>query len=192
MQMFHFGEEVDGYEVKVLNEREVRAGAGILFLFAFISFVNCVVTQNIMMTKIFIWAFLIEFIIRVFINYKYAPSLALGRFIIKNQIPEYVGAIQKRFAWSIGLGLATLLFVLTTIFPPNIGEENLHSVIVGLSCITCLILLYFEAVFGICIGCTLYNKFHKNQAQYCAGGICKEQEIPRSNKKIKTEKDNNV
>ena len=27
-----FGEDVDGYRVPVLNEREVRAGAGIMFL----------------------------------------------------------------------------------------------------------------------------------------------------------------
>jgi hypothetical protein len=30
--VFYFGEKVDEYEVRVLNEREVRAGAGILFV----------------------------------------------------------------------------------------------------------------------------------------------------------------
>jgi len=176
MKVFNFGEEVKGYEVKVLNEREVRAGAGILFLIGLLSFVNCIVTEDIAISRMFIWAFLAEFIIRVCINPKYAPSLVLGRFMVRHQVPEYVGAKQKKFAWSIGLGLALFLFVLTTVLTPNIGEESLHSMLIGLSCIACLIILYFEAVFGICIGCALYNKFHKDQAKYCAGDVCEEQE----------------
>jgi len=174
MQLFNFGEKIKGYDIKVLNEREIRAGAGILFLLGLLSFVNCIVTENIAISRIFIWGFLVEFIIRVLINPKYAPSLVLGRFMVHRQVPEYVGAKQKRFAWSVGLGLALFLFVLTTVFTPNIGEENLHNVLIGLSCISCLTLLYFEAVFGICIGCVLYNKLHKDQAQYCAGSVCEE------------------
>ena len=176
MKIFHFGEEVEGYEVKILNEREVRAGAGILFLLGLLSFVNCIVTEDIALSRIFIWAFLAEFVIRVCINPKYAPSLVLGRFMVRNQVPEYVGAKQKRFAWSVGLGLALFLFVLTTVFTPTIGEENLHNMLIGLSCITCLVILYFEAVFGICIGCVLYNKFHEDKAKYCSGAVCEKVE----------------
>lgn len=177
-QVFGFGEIVDGYTVKVLNEREARAGAGILFLLGFISFINCMVTQNLLVTKIFITVFLSEFIIRVLINPKYAPSLIIGRFMVNNQIPEYVGASQKRFAWSIGLGLAIFLFTLTILFPSStpIGQESLHNALIGLSCMTCLTLLYFEAVFGICLGCKLYNKFNDDEAKYCAGGVCEKED----------------
>jgi len=177
-KIFNFGETVEGYEVKVLNEREVRAGAGILFLLGFISFVNCMVTQSLFITQIFIGVFLFEFIIRVLINPKYAPSLIMGRFMVNNQVPEYVGAKQKRFAWSIGLGLAIFLLGLTTLFPSStpIGEESLHNALIGLSCITCLVLLYFEAVFGICLGCKIYNRFNKDEAQYCAGGVCEKKD----------------
>ena len=35
-QYFHFGEVVAGYDVRVLNEREARAAAGLLFVCAFI------------------------------------------------------------------------------------------------------------------------------------------------------------
>ena len=41
---------------------------------------------------------------------------------------------------------------------------------------TCLVLLYFEAVFGICLGCKIYNKLNKNEAKYCPGGVCKKQD----------------
>lgn len=177
-KIFNFGETVNGYEVKVLNEREARAGAGILFLLGFISFVNCMVTQSLFITQIFIGVFLFEFIIRVLINPKYAPSLIMGRFMVNNQVPEYVGAKQKRFAWSIGLGLAIFLLGLTTIFPSStpIGEESLHNALIGLSCMTCLLLLYFEAVFGICLGCKIYNWFNKDEARYCAGAVCEKKD----------------
>ena len=36
-KVIRFGEDVEGYEIPVLNEREVRATAGILFLFAFLA-----------------------------------------------------------------------------------------------------------------------------------------------------------
>jgi len=134
--------------------------------------------KNILILQMFIWIFLLEFTVRVLINPKYAPSLPLGRFMVNNQIPEYVGAKQKRFAWSVGLLLAIFIFFLTTIFPSStpIGEESLHNALIGLSCITCLVLLYFESVFGICLGCKLYNTFYKEEAQYCAGATCEKHE----------------
>ena len=176
--VFDFGEIVEGYDVKVLNEREARAGAGILFLAGFISFINCMVMKNLFVTKIFISVFLIEFIIRVLINPKFAPSLIIGRFMVNNQVPEYVGAAQKRFAWSIGLALAVFLLGLTIIFPSStpVGEESLHNALVGLTCMTCLVFLYFEAVFGICLGCKIYHKFYKKEAQYCAGEVCEKKD----------------
>jgi hypothetical protein len=177
-KIFGFGEVVDGFDVKVLNEREARAGAGILFLFAFLSFINCMVTKSILITQIFIGVFLVEFMLRVLVNPKYAPSLIIGRFMVNNQIPEYVGASQKRFAWGLGLGLAVFLFGLTIVFPTStpIGEESLHNALIGLSCITCLTLLYFESVFGLCLGCKIYNKFNKDEAKYCPFGVCEIQD----------------
>ena len=93
--IIYFGEKVKGYEMRVLNEREIRAGAGILFFFALISFLNFWFTGSFTATKIFVIVFLIDLIIRVFVNPKYSPSLILGRLAVGNQIPEYVAAEQK-------------------------------------------------------------------------------------------------
>src|SRR4030065_946097 len=95
--IFSFGERVEGYEVNVLNEREVRASAGILFFLALVAFMNAWLTGNFQPTRIFVVAFLIDFAIRVLVNPKYSPSLVLGQFAVRNQVPEYVGATQKRF-----------------------------------------------------------------------------------------------
>ena len=44
--IFQFGEHVPKYEVPVLNEREVRAGAGILFFIAIVAFMNAWLTGD--------------------------------------------------------------------------------------------------------------------------------------------------
>ena len=167
--IFYFGEKVKGFDVRVLNEREVRASAGILFFFAIISFMSSWLTGNFYYTKIFAVAFLIDFTIRIFVNPKYSPSLIIGRLFVKNQKPEYTGATQKRFAWIIGFVLAiTIFFIL--VLNNIIGPINL------LVCLTCLILLFFESAFGICLGCKIYNFFNKEKAKLCPGGVCETQE----------------
>ncbi len=36
----------------------------------------------------------------------------------------------------------------------------------------CLIFLFFETAFGICIGCKFYKIFYKEKVQYCPGEVC--------------------
>ena len=163
-----FGESVPGYDVPVLNERAVRASAGILFLFAIVSFMNAWQQGNFQPTRLFVVAFLVDFTIRVLVNPRFAPSLIVGQWIVRHQQPEYVGAPQKRFAWAIGLALAATMFYLIVV-NNVIGPVNL------LVCGLCLLLLFFETAFGICLGCKIYNLFHRKPAQLCPGGAC---EVP--------------
>ena len=55
--LFEFGERIDGYPVRILNERTVRAGAGIVFFFAMASFMNTWLTGNFQPTRVFVVAF---------------------------------------------------------------------------------------------------------------------------------------
>ena len=160
-----FGEDVEGYEIPVLNEREVRATARILFVFAFLAILLAILKGNFILLKYFIISFLIDFIIRVFINPKFSPTLIIGRLIVSRQTPEYVGAAQKKFAWIIGLVLASVMFLLIVLV-------NSYSAITGLICLTCLLFLFFESAFGICLGCIFYKWFYGKKAQYCPGEIC--------------------
>jgi hypothetical protein len=169
--LFQFGESVDGYDVKVLNERAVRASAGILFLIAIVSFMNAWLIGNFQPTRVFVVAFLVDFFIRIFVNPAYSPSLIVGQFAVRKQSPEYVGAPQKRFAWAIGLALALTMFYLVVI-NNVIGPINL------IVCALCLLLLFFEAAFGICLGCRIYNLFSGEKARLCPGDACEAQTIP--------------
>ncbi|RPE66673.1 uncharacterized protein DUF4395 [Tibeticola sediminis] len=160
-----FGESVPGYEVPVLNERAVRAAAGLLFVPALISFMNAWLLGNFQPTRLFVVAFLIDFALRLFVSPRWAPSLVLGQWLVRRQQPEWVGAPQKRFAWAIGFVLALTMFVLVVV-QQVIGPLNI------LVCATCLTLMFFESALGICIGCKLYNLIRPEAAQHCPGGSC--------------------
>lgn len=164
-RVFQFGEHREGFAVPVLNERAVRAGAGILFFFALATFMTAFLTGNFQPTRVFVVAFLIEFAIRIFVNPRFAPTMVIGQWVTRRQQPEWVGAPQKRFAWGIGLALAVAMFFLMVV-------NNVVGPINMIICSLCLILMFFETAFGICIGCAVYNLLHKNQAQLCPGGVC--------------------
>ena len=160
-----FGETVEGFSFPVLNEREIRASAGILYLLMFWSWILVVFNDNYLLLKYANTIFLADFIVRIFISPKYSPVLIIGRLIVRNQIPEYVGAAQKKFAWTIGLVLSTTIFILLVV----LNSDSFFNFFI---CQTCLIFLFFESAFGICFGCKFYSMFYKEKAQYCPGEIC--------------------
>lgn len=160
-----FGEEVEGYNIPVLNEREIRAAAGMLFLLMFIAITTVLYTGSFVLLKYTISIFLTDMLIRVFINPLYSPTLILGRLMVRNQVPEYVGAAQKKFAWIIGIAIASIMFIFQIVI-------NSYGPITGILCFVCLIFLFFESAFGICLGCKFYSLFYKEKAQYCPGEVC--------------------
>jgi hypothetical protein len=95
--IFGFGESVEGFDVPVMNEREVRAAAGILFVFAMMTFANAWFMGNFRPTKIFVIAFLIDFTIRMFINPKYSPSMIAARFAVRGNRRRN-GSVRRRSA----------------------------------------------------------------------------------------------
>ncbi|HZX60010.1 MAG TPA: DUF4395 domain-containing protein [Mucilaginibacter sp.] len=164
-KVVQFGETVEGYDIPVLNEREIRAAAGILFLWMYTSLMLILLNNNFVPIKYGIIIFFTDFIIRVFVNPRFAPTLILGRLIVRNQNPEYVGAKQKKVAWIIGVALSAIMLIFLVIV-------NAYSPITGIICLVCLIFLFFESVFGICLGCKFYSLFFSDKAQYCPGEVC--------------------
>jgi hypothetical protein len=164
-EAIQFGENVPGYNIPVLNEREIRASAGIMFVATFFSLMLIMFRNNFLPIKYVITIFLTDFIVRVFISPRFSPTLIIGRLIVGKQVPEYVGAQQKKFAWIIGLVLSATMFIFMVVV-------NSYSPITGIVCLICLVFLFFESAFGICLGCKFYKLFYKDKAQYCPGEIC--------------------
>lgn len=160
-----FGEQVEGYSVPVLNEREVRAAAGILFLATFLSLLFILFRGNFVPIKFVIPFFLADFLVRVGVSPRFAPTLILGRLIVGSQTPEYVAAEPKRLAWLIGVALAATMFVLMVLM-------NSYSPVTGIICLLCLVFLFFESAFGICLGCKFYKLVYRKSPELCPGEVC--------------------
>ena len=124
-----------------------------------------VLKGDFLLIKHAVTLFLTDIVIRVFVNPRFSPFLIIGRLIVANQAPEYVGAQQKRFALMIGAGLSAIMFI-------HLVVMNARGSIAGIICFICLIFLFFETAFGICLGCKFYSMFYKEKAQYCPGEVC--------------------
>jgi len=162
--LWDYGERVPGYDVTVINEREARAAAGILFMLGMLVIFMGIGYNHIMTARIYLAFLFIDFTARM-ISPKYSPSLLLGKFMVRNQKPEYVGGLQKRFAWTLGWFIAIPMmqwFVLH-------WDITFYKVLV---CILCLTLMFLESAFSICVGCMIYKAVIDKEPEHCPGGVC--------------------
>ena len=111
MSVFSFGEYIDGKPYKVLNERRMRASAGIMFLCGLYASVNGFVLHRYGSIPYVMGGLVINFLIGLFINPKFSPTVLLAWLFVRKQTPIPIGAVQKKFAWSIGLLLSSTIFV---------------------------------------------------------------------------------
>jgi hypothetical protein len=172
--IIEFGIKIPKYKFKVLNEREARASAGIMFLLGLLSLFSVYVFRTIVWAELFSITFILEFIIRIFINPKYAPYMILASIFVSNQTPEWVEAKPKKFAWFLGLLLGAYMGYF-------IFFNLVSSLRFGI-CILCLVLLFLESAFGICLGCIIYKKVNL-QLHKCPGGICEVKDKINNTKK---------
>ena len=148
-----FGKNIEGINYKVLDERVMRGSAGIMLMLAFIAFANGFILREFIVIPYIAGFLALNFIIGIFISSKFAPTILISQLIVKKQTPFYIGAIQKKFAWSLGLTLSTAIFILSLFLLQDVTYFDP----VCLLCLICIALLYLETAFGICVGCKLYD-----------------------------------
>jgi hypothetical protein len=159
------GEYVEGIDFPVLNERAVRASAGIMFLAGIIAYMIAVLTGDYQPLRMFGILFLFDMAMRLFVGTRFTPSLIIGELVVRQQRPEWVGASQKRLAWSFGLVMAGVACVV-------MGFMNIQGGITLALCGLCLGFLFIESAFGVCVGCELQRRFATEKPQLCAGDVC--------------------
>ena len=152
MAFFSFGEEVDGIAYKVVDEHIMRGSANVLLLLSLLAFTNGFMMRNFEVLPFITGFMMLNFFIGVLINPKLAPIIILSKLFNKKE-PLPIGAVQKHFAWSLGLILSTITFVLTLFL---LNDIRFFEPLCAL-CIFCTTLLYFEVVFNLCIGCKIYH-----------------------------------
>jgi len=159
-----YGEWVPGYDVTVINEREARAAAGILFMLGMIVIFVGIGYNHIIVARVYLAFLFVDFTLRM-ISPRYAPSLLLGKLVTQHQKPEYVGGLQKRFAWTLGWFISLPMMWWFVIH----WDITFYKVLV---CILCLTLMFLEAAFSVCVGCMIYKWVIREDAKHCPGGVC--------------------
>ncbi|MFT7824589.1 MAG: DUF4395 domain-containing protein [Sulfurimonas sp.] len=162
--LWEYGEKVPGYDVRVINEREVRASAGILGMLGMIVIFVGIGFNHIIVARVYLAFLFLDFTARV-ISPNYSPSLLLGKFMVQNQQPEYVGGLQKRFAWTLGWFISLPMLWWFVIH----WDISFYKVLI---CVLCLLLTFLESAFSICIGCMIYKTIVREEAKHCPGGAC--------------------
>jgi hypothetical protein len=189
-----YGKIIPGLEIHdrpapygVVNEREIRAASGLMFVVGFFALMTLYYDRNLWLAFSVVAIFWVDFVLKVFIGPHASFFGKIGAWLVRNQRPEYVGAVQKRFAWSIGLFISSLVLVLVG-YQLFLAPVCLHpmALAVGSSCLLpmllcgiCLIFLWFESAVGYCVGCAIYTGLVKRGAlksqefaPACPGGIC--------------------
>jgi len=152
MAILGFGEYVGGISYKVLNEREVRASAGIMFIMGLVAVIAGLFFDNYKPIPYVAGFMMFSFLVSVFLNPRYAPSNIVAWLIVRKQVPIYIGAVQKRFAWSLGLAISSVVFFMSI---PLQTDPTLFEPVCML-CLICMLLMFIETAFGICVGCQIY------------------------------------
>lgn len=170
-----FGEYKEGINYKVLDERVMRGSAGIMLILAFVAFVNGFILREFIVIPYIAGFLALNFIIGIFIGSQFTPSILISQLVVKKQTPFYIGAIQKKFAWSLGLSLSTVIFILSLF----LLKDATYFDPVCMLCLICIALLYLETAFGICVGCKLYDAAIKlnmfkapDEKPNCMGDSC--------------------
>lgn len=153
MALLGFGDHDDTLGYRTLDEREVRGSSGIMLVVGLVAVINGFVLNRYEVLPWLIGFMVLNFALAVVLGPKLSPTYALARLLTWRQTPLPIGAVQKRFAWTLGLlmtgtafGLSFLLLQDASWFEP-----------VCMICLVCLLLMFLETAFGICVGCYIYR-----------------------------------
>lgn len=170
----------------VVNEREIRAATGIMFALGLVTLLAVYYDKNAELAFWVVLSFWIDFVLKVGIGPAWSIYGRVGALLVRNQRPEYVGAVQKRFAWGIGLLMSSAvlfllgnqLYIATSCNSLTIDGTS-PCLIPMILCGTCLVFMWLESAVGFCVGCTIYTwlirkGFIKSSefAPVCPGGVC--------------------
>lgn len=179
-----------------VNEHVVRMSTAIALVLGVYSFISIVFFGQFDLPMICIGLIWVDFLLKVVFGPQYSIFGKIAEFFVKDTY--WVGAMQKRFAWSIGLFLSTFAFACTLIVSgflantfgvtteiyamvqtiPIISPMKVPFTPPLLACLICIIFMTLEAVFGYCVGCAIYAKLvkwgimKKIPNQTCANGVC--------------------
>jgi len=101
---------------------------------------------------------------------RFSPTIQLAAFLARNKAPDWKPIGPKRFAWGLGLFLASFCLVFfnpsifaqwaNTIFHHEILPTTVNYIPYQIPVIlvwVCLAMIWLEAVMGFCLGCKIHS-----------------------------------
>lgn len=167
------GLTVDGKELRaaVVNEHQVRAAAGLTMVIGAVAFAYAYFDHAYLLLQIASALFFVEFLTRVTIGIRYSPVGLVAHLMTRRYIPDWVSAKPKNFAWSLGLGLALAMTVIT--------NSGIRGWLPRSICLLCLTMMWLESALGLCLGCQLHGLLVRRGVttkdpayEICAHGAC--------------------
>ena len=144
------GLTVDGAELHaaVFDENQVRAAAGVTMVLGAAAFSYAYFAAQYIPLQAVSTLFFVEFLARLAFGLRYSPIGALARAMTLRQAPDWVSAKPKRFAWTLGLGMAFSMMLIT--------NSGVRGMLPRTICVICLTLMWMESVLGLCLGCKIH------------------------------------
>ena len=170
------GVVVEGRELRaaVFNENQVRAAAGITMVLGAVALSIAYFEHQYIPLQVVASFFFLEFAVRLTAGIRYSPVGIVSGLMTRRQPPDWVSAKPKRFAWTLGLGLAFSMTVIT--------NSGIRGWLPRSICLVCLTLMWMESVLGLCLGCKIHGLLVRRgwttkdpDFEVCADGSC---EVP--------------
>ena len=167
------GVTVNGVELRaaVVDENQVRAAAGLTMVLGAVAFSFAYFQKHYIPLQVVSTFFFVEFLARQTIGIRNSPVGVVAHLMTLRQAPDWVSAKPKRFAWTLGLGMAFSMMVITT----RVIRGTLPRTI----CLICLTLMWMESVLGLCLGCKIHALLVRRgwagkdaEFEVCANGEC--------------------
>jgi hypothetical protein len=159
-------------QAAVVDENQARAAAGLTMVLGAVAFSLAYFDAQYILLQVVSTLFFVEFLARLTVGLRNSPIGLIARAMTLRQVPDWVSAKPKRFAWSLGLGMAFSMMVIT--------NSGIRGMLPRTICAICLTLMWMEAVLGLCLGCKIHALLvrrgwaTKDPAyEVCAHGECK-------------------
>jgi hypothetical protein len=145
------GLSADGRELHaaVFNENEVRAAAGLTMVLGAVAFSYAYFDAQYVPLQVVSTLFFVEFLTRLTAGLRYSPMGVIARALTLRRPPDWVSAKPKRFAWTLGLGMAFSMMIIT--------NSGIRGLLPRTICAICLTLMWMESVLGLCLGCKIHS-----------------------------------
>jgi len=134
----------------VVNQREVRAGAGIVSLIAISSFFTSLFLDQFWLWYLVVPLFFWEYLLRVLVGPSAGPIAMISSLLVSSREPEWVLALPKRFSWMLSLIWVIGMIVTVLLFSSN------PWIISGMALLLALA-NWIESVLDTSLGNGLYN-----------------------------------